>query len=51
MELPSRAFTLSSGIASTFGMRRTAETDREDCPATYAVDEVLKAVKSLKKAA
>ena len=43
MELPSRAFTLSSGIASTFGMRRAEESTSEDRPATYALDEVLKA--------
>ncbi len=43
MELPSRAFTLSSGIASTFGMRRAEESTSEDCPAMYALDEVLKA--------
>ena len=43
MELPSRAFTLSSGIASTFGMRRAEESASEDRPATYALDEVLKA--------
>ena len=42
MELPSRAFTLSSGIASTFGMRRTEEATSEDRPATYTLDEVLK---------
>ena len=36
MELPSRAFTLSSGIASTFGMRRAEESTSEDRPATYA---------------
>ena len=43
MELPSRAFTLSSGIASTFGMRRAEESTSDDRPATYALDEVLKA--------